>query len=194
MSAAISIGHVCVYCGSSQGKRAEYMAAARDLGRSLAVARIGLVFGGTDVGLMGAVADEVLTHGGEVTGVITEALHGKGIGHRALTRLEVVTDMHARKARMAELADGFVALPGGYGTWEELCEVLTWTQLGVHAKPAVILEVAGFWAPFVAFVAHASSEGFVKAAHRDLLRVAHSPEGVITELRRPLPPLTSKWD
>lgn len=189
----MTLRRVCVFCGSSAGTRAEYVDAATSLGNALADEGIALVYGGTKVGLMGAVADAVLRRGGEVMGIITDELHGAGIGHTTLSSLEIVDDMHARKARMAVLADGFVALPGGFGTWEELCEVVTWNQLGIHSKPVVLFDVAGYWDGFLAFATHAADEGFVRPQHRELLRVATTAEAVIKQLHVAMPPVIPKW-
>ncbi len=155
---------VCVFCGSAPGVRAEYEAATRALGTALGERGIGVVYGGASVGLMGTVADAALAAGGEVVGVIPQALVDREIAHPGLSALHVVGSMHERKARMAELSDVFVALPGGIGTLEELFEVWTWRHLGLHAKPIVLLDTAGFWTGLEAFLAHAEAEGFVKAA------------------------------
>src|SRR6516165_7688223 len=141
---------VCVFCGSSPGANPSYLAMARALGRELAGRGLGLVYGGASVGLMGAVADGALSGGGEVVGVIPGALEAKELAHRGLSCLEVVASMHERKARMAELADGFIALPGGMGTLEEMAEILTWAQLGLHRKACALLDVDGYWEPLVA--------------------------------------------
>jgi uncharacterized protein (TIGR00730 family) len=164
---------VAVFAGSSPGALPEYMAAADLVGRSLAKAGLGLVFGGSRVGLMGALADGALAQGGEVIGVIPGAVFDAEIPHRELTRLEVVGSMHERKARMADLADGFAALPGGLGTLDELFEVLTWRQLGLHAKPIVLVDVAGYWSVLVALLDAQVAAGFVQQASlRDALRVS----------------------
>jgi hypothetical protein len=162
---------LCVFCGSNAGHDPRYRAAAEQLGQLLAERGIELVYGGGNVGLMGAVADACLAAGGTVIGVIPEALVGKEVAgrhvdHRALTRLEVVDSMHTRKARMAELADGFIALPGGFGTFEEFCEILTWGQLCFHAKPIGLLNVNGFYDPLLALFEHAVREGFLRQQNR----------------------------
>ena len=175
------------------GARPAYVAAAHELGTALAREGIRLVYGGGHVGLMGAVADACIEAGGEVHGVITESLRNAEIAHGSITRLEVVSDMHTRKARMLEIADAFVAMPGGFGTLEELFEVVTWTQLGLHAKPLCLYDVAGFFAHLVEFTRHAGAEGFIKPVHLDLLMVAGSADEVLTRLRSPLPPSTPKW-
>lgn len=153
---------VCVYCASSEAVVPRYGAAARAVGRRLAERGLGLVYGGGRVGLMGQVADGALEAGGEVVGVIPERLYALEVGHHGCTRLEVVPTMHDRKARMAELSDAFVALPGGWGTWEELLEVVTWTQLGYHRKPVGVLDLDGYYAGLRALVARAVDEGFVR--------------------------------
>ena len=187
------IRRLCVFCGSSPGTRPEYTEAARALGALLAERGIGLVYGGGRVGLMGTVADAVLAGGGEVVGVIPEALMAREVGHTGLTELHVVRSMHERKALMAELADAFVALPGGFGTWEEFCEVLTWSQLGLHAKPFGLLDVAGYYAPFVALCDHAVAEGFVRPQHRALVLEAGEPGEMLARLEAFRPPVVEKW-
>jgi uncharacterized protein (TIGR00730 family) len=187
------VERVTVFCGSSHGSRPEYTVAARGLGKELAARGIGLVYGGGRVGLMGEVADAALSAGGEVIGVITEGLLAAEIAHPELTRLELTASMHERKARMEALADGFLALPGGFGTWDELCEIVTWGQLGIHRKPVVLLDVAGYWAPFLAAADHAVAEGFVRAAHRAALRVAADPAAAVDLLLTPVATPTPKW-
>lgn len=157
---------VCVFCGANSGTDPVFAATAQALGTALATRGIGLVYGAGSVGLMGIVADAALAAGGEVTGVIPEHLVRMEVGHTSLTTIEVVGTMHERKARMAELADGFIALPGGFGTLDELAEILTWNQLGLIAKPVVLLDVADFFAPLLAWMDDAVSAGFVRAAHR----------------------------
>jgi len=151
------------------------------------------VYGGGKVGLMGAVAEAVLEGGGEVIGVIPDALMAREVGHEGVTQLHVVRSMHERKALMAEMADAFVALPGGFGTWEEFCEVLTWAQLGLHPKPCGLLDVAGYYAPFVALMDHAVAEGFVKPQHRTLVLEAGDPEAMLTLLEEFRPPQVTQW-
>lgn len=184
---------VCVYCGSSHGASPRYAEVARALGTTLAARGIGLVYGGGRVGLMGEVADAALAAGGEVIGVIPDILRGREVDHRGLTELHVVDTMHTRKAKMAELSDGFVALPGGVGTMEELFETWTWTQLGGQDKPLGLLDVDGFYAPLVRFLDHLVDEGFVRPEHRGILQVATSPEEMLARLEswKPLP--TPKW-
>jgi uncharacterized protein (TIGR00730 family) len=174
---------IAVFAGSSMGSRPEFAALAADLGRSLAQAGVGIVYGGASVGLMGVLADAAGAVGGEVIGVIPQLLVDAEIAAEGLARLDVVDSMHTRKARMAELSDAFVALPGGLGTLDELFEILTWRQLRLHAKPIMLLDVGGFWEPLLAFVALQVQDGFVPAAsHAALLRVT-SPGEVLTELR-----------
>ena len=166
---------LCVYCGSSIGARPAYRDAATELGRTLADREIGLVYGGGDVGLMGAVADATLDAGGEAHGVIPESLVDAEVAHGGLTELDVVDSMHARKRRMVDLADGFAALPGGFGTLEELMEVLTWTQLGLHDHPCGLLNVEDYYADLAAFFDHQVTEEFVSPAHRGMLVVEDDP-------------------
>jgi hypothetical protein len=173
---------LCVYCGSNAGARPEYAAAARGLARSLAERGLGLVYGGGNVGLMGILADEALARGCEVIGVIPRALAEREVAHAGITRLEIVESMHERKARMAELADAFLALPGGLGTLEELFEVWTWTQLGFHAKPCGLLDVAGYYAPLVGFLERSVAEGFLRPEHRSALLVGSDADALLDAL------------
>jgi uncharacterized protein (TIGR00730 family) len=170
---------LCVFCGSSPGNDPRYLEAARTMGRTLAARGLGLVYGGGSVGLMGAVADAALGAGGEVIGVIPEVLQIRELAHRSLTTLRVVGSMHERKALMAELSDGFVALPGGMGTLEELSEVLTWAQLGLHARPIGLLDVAAYYQPLVTFFDQAVTAGFLRPAHRQLLLVGEEPAAML---------------
>lgn len=160
---------ICVYCGSSMGASPAYADAARGLARELVDRNIGLVYGGGDVGLMGVIADEVLRLGGEATGVIPKALLDKEVGHRNLTRLHIVKDMHERKALMASLSNGFIAMPGGIGTLEELFEMLTWSQLGFHDKPIGLLNVDGFYDGLITFMEHLVTQRFLKASQASLM-------------------------
>lgn len=178
---------ICVYCGASFGANPVYADAARALAAVLVEHNIGLVYGGGNVGLMGVIADEVLRLGGEATGVIPRALLEREVGHLGLTRQFVVKDMHERKAMMAELSDGFIAMPGGMGTLEELFEMLTWAQLGIHAKPVGVLNVNGFYDGLAAFVAHQREEGFVRAEHAGLMMVETTPEAIVRRLREASP-------
>jgi len=165
---------LAVYCGSATGNDPAFLAEARALGAAIAAAGLGLVYGGASVGLMGAVADAALGGGAEVIGVLPDVLAGKEIVHTGLTRLELVSTMHERKARMAHLADAFLILPGGYGTLEELLEVVTWAQLRLHAKPCILINTAGYWNGLLQFLDTAVVAGFLKQKNRNLLRVAHS--------------------
>ena len=189
---------ICVFCGSSAGHDPRYRTAAEALGRLLADGQIELVYGGGNVGLMGVLADACLDAGGTVIGVIPEALTGKEVAgrhvdHRALTRLEVVDSMHTRKARMAELADGFVALPGGFGTFEEFCEILTWGQLGFHTKPIGLLNVAGFYDPLLALFDRAVAEGFLRAQNRAMALADTDSERLLGAMAAYRPEPVSKW-
>jgi len=161
--------NICVFCGSSVGARPAYVEAARELGRTLAGRRLGIVFGGGKVGLMGVLADAVLAAGGEAIGVIPEALVAREIAHNGLTELRVVHSMHERKTLMADLADAFIALPGGYGTLEEFFEAVTWTQLGIHRKPCGLLNVDGYYDALLALLDRAVSDGFIREANRSLV-------------------------
>jgi len=173
---------VCVFCGSSTGARPAYAAAARRLGELLAKRGLGLVYGGGCIGLMGAIADAVLAKGGEVIGVIPDALMQREIGHRGATRLHVVESMHERKALMADLSDAFIAMPGGYGTLEEICEIVTWSQLGIQVKPCGFLNVEDYWNGFLQFLDHAVDEGFLRLENRNLIQVASEPEEMLKKL------------
>jgi uncharacterized protein (TIGR00730 family) len=174
---------IAVYCGASPGADPVYADAARGLARVLVEHNIALVYGGGRVGLMGTIADEVLRLGGEATGVIPKALVEREVGHAGLTRLFVVKDMHERKAMMSDLADGFIAMPGGMGTLEELFEMVTWAQLGIHAKPIGLLNVNGFWDGLTRFVAWQVEQGFVRPAHAELLLTDADPDALVRRLR-----------
>jgi uncharacterized protein (TIGR00730 family) len=178
------VRRVCVFCGSSSGRLQAYAESAHAFGHAAAKRGVGIVYGGGKVGLMGAVADGALAAGGEVIGVIPEALVARELAHDGLTKLHVVTSLHERKAKMAELADGFVALPGGFGTLDELMEQLTWSQLGLHEKPVGLLEVEGYWRPLVAFTRHATEEGFVREADLASIAVADDAELLLDRLAR----------
>lgn len=184
---------LCVYCGSSEGKRPVYREAAAQLARRLAEQDIMLVYGGASVGLMGAVADTVLEAGGKACGIIPRALLEKEIAHQGLTELHVVGSMHERKMLMAEKSDGFVALPGGFGTLEEIIEVLTWGQLGFHRKPCGLLDVDGYYAPLLAYLDRAVGEGFVSPVHREMLLVDPEPAALLERFRRYRAPEKDKW-
>lgn len=184
---------VCVFCGSNEGSEPGYAEAADELGRRLAEAGVGLVYGGGSVGLMGRIADACMAAGGEVIGVIPVGLFRKEVGHRGLTELVEVASMHERKQLMYDLADGFVALPGGLGTLEELAEVLTWNQLGILAKPVAILDVGGFWDGLVDWLTGAVEAGFVRSQHAASLRVVHQPREVLDVLAAAEVPRLHKW-
>lgn len=189
----MKIRRLCVFCGSRAGTRPEYADAARELGQRMARDGVELVFGGGKVGLMGILADSVLAHGGTAIGIIPRGLLDREVGHTGLTRLEVVQTMHERKARMAELADGFVALPGGYGTYEEICEVVTWAQLGIHYKPCVLIDIAGYWQPLIAQIDAGVREGFVDPAMRSLLLSAGSLDELAERLASFEPASVQRW-
>ena len=184
---------ICVFAGSSPGARPEYALAAQELGRALVARRLGLVYGGARVGLMGAVADTVLAGGGLVTGVIPEKLVTKEIAHDRLTELRVVASMHERKAMMNDLADGFIALPGGWGTLEEFFEVLTWAQLGLHRKPCGLLNAHGYFDQLLSFIDHSVEERFVRSQHRSIVLVASSPGELLRQFDAYVPPVVEKW-
>ena len=189
---------ICVYCGSNAGNQPIYRSEAEKLGRLLAARGIELVYGGGNVGLMGAVADACLEAGGTVVGVIPQALMGKEVAgrpvdHRTLTRLEVVDSMHTRKARMAELAEGFIALPGGFGTFEEFCEILTWGQLGFHAKPMGLLNVNGFYDPLLAMFYRAVADGFLRLQNRAMALADSDIEGLLAAMAAYRAEPVSKW-
>jgi uncharacterized protein (TIGR00730 family) len=184
---------ICVFTGSSEGRRAGYRTAAVALGQTLVARGCGLVYGGARVGLMGAIADAVLEAGGQVIGVIPEALVAREVAHTGLSDLRVVSSMHERKALMADLSDGFIAMPGGWGTLEELFEVLTWGQLGLHRKPCGLLNVDGYFDPLLAFLQHAVDEQFVRAEFGPLLPVAGSPDALLDLFAAFEPPSVRKW-
>jgi uncharacterized protein (TIGR00730 family) len=173
---------ICVYCGSSDRVNEIYLAAARQMGITLAVRGIDLVYGAGRTGMMGAVADGVLEAGGSVIGVLPGIFNTPQLAHPQLTRLELVEDMHQRKARMVELAEAFIALPGGFGTLEELFEVLTWAQIGLHSKPIGLLNTRGYFDPLLHLVEHARLEGFIYAEHRALFTQSEDPEALLSAL------------
>jgi uncharacterized protein (TIGR00730 family) len=182
--------HICVFAGSSSGVRAEYAEAARALGQELVRRDLGLVYGGSSVGLMGAIADAVLEAGGEALGVLPSGLFKREIAHTGLTHLYEVESMHARKALMAELADGFIALPGGYGTCDELFEIITWAQIGIHDKPIGLLDVGNYFHSLLAFIGEAVTDGFIPQGRVDILRAADPAElldRVLAAMRTPTP-------
>jgi uncharacterized protein (TIGR00730 family) len=187
------VNRICVFTGSSPGAKNDYRDAALALAEELVSRDLELVYGGANIGLMGAVADRVLELGGHVIGVIPESLVDMEVAHRALPDLRVVDSMHARKALMAELSSGFIAMPGGIGTLEEIFEVLTWAQLGMHAKPCGVLNAAGYYDGLVAFLRHMVDERFLKEGHRDLLIVEESPKELLDVFARYAPADTRKW-
>jgi uncharacterized protein (TIGR00730 family) len=184
---------LCVFCGSSPGRNPTYLAAAAQLGTLLAERRMGLVYGGAGIGLMGAVADAARSAGGEVIGVIPRALVDLEVAHAGLSDLRVVASMHERKALMAELSDAFIALPGGIGTLEELFEVWTWGQLGSHRKPCALLNVAGFYDRLLGFLDFVVQEAFLRPIHRDMLLVAANPDGLLEKLQGYRAPPETRW-
>lgn len=185
--------NVCVYCASNVGVRGEYAEAARQLARHLASAGVGIVYGGASRGIMGILADEMLEAGGNVVGVIPQALQAREIAHRSLTELHVVNSMHERKAMMAERSDAFVALPGGFGTLEEIVEMLTWAQLQIHDKPCAVLNVQGFFDRLLAYLDHAVAEGFLRPQHRKMLLVARDPGELLQCFETYRAPALRKW-
>ncbi len=184
---------ICVFAGSSVGSEEVYRSAAEELGRTLAERGLGLVYGGARVGLMGVVADTVLASGGDVTGVIPSALVAKEVAHNGLADLRVVASMHERKAVMAELADAFIALPGGWGTLDELFEILTWGQLGLHRKPCGVLNVNGYFDGMLAFVEHSIEQGFVRREHGSMILVSSSPGALLDTFATYQAPVLEKW-
>jgi len=187
------IRRLAVFCGSSPGKRPEYAEAARVFGRLLSERGIGVVYGGSNVGLMAALANEVLDNHGDIIGVIPRMLVEREVAHRELSDLRVVESMHERKALMAELCDGFVALPGGVGTLEEFFEVWTWAQLGVHDKPCGLLNIGGYFDGLLAFIDHAVEERFVREAHRAMVIVEQDPRVLLERFENYEPPRIKKW-
>jgi uncharacterized protein (TIGR00730 family) len=186
------INRICVFCGTNTGARPEYGAAARELGRLLAQEHIELVYGGASVGIMGELADSVQEHGGHVTGIIPQQLMEKEAAHTGIPNLIVVASMHQRKSQMADLSDGFLALPGGIGTLEGFFEILTWGQLGIHAKPSGILNVAGYFDDLSRFLDHAVEQGFLTEAHRDAIMVESEPARLLERVRSYSPPEAEK--
>lgn len=184
---------LCVFTGSKAGVRPSYRSAAVSLGEALVSRGLGLVYGGARVGLMGAIADAVLARGGEVVGVIPERLVAREVAHTGLSDLRVVSSMHERKALMADLSDGFVAMPGGWGTLEELFEVLTWSQLGLHRKPCGLLNIDGYFDPLLAFLRHAAEEGFGPPDVERLVPVACAPAALLERMAAYEPPPVTKW-
>jgi uncharacterized protein (TIGR00730 family) len=187
------IKRLCVFCGSSSGHNPAYANAAERLGRELATAGISLVFGGGRVGLMGALANSVLAAGGRAVGVIPKSLVEKEIAHTSLSELHIVNSMHERKALMADLADAFALLPGGFGSWEEFCEMFTWLQLGIHRKPCAILNVAGYYDSLIMQAARAVSDGFLPASHHESLLIETDPRSLLSRLATAPVVQESKW-
>ena len=184
---------ICVFCGSSPGNHPEYLQVARDTGRLIAQRQLTLVYGGGKVGLMGIIADAVLGQGGQVVGVIPQALVDKELAHTGLTELRVVHSMRERKAMMADLADAFIALPGGYGTLEEFCEIVTWAQLGLHRKPCGLLNVDRFYDPFLSQIDVGVRAGFIREQHRGFIQVGDEPQALLARLLLFEPPAIHKW-
>jgi uncharacterized protein (TIGR00730 family) len=187
------VKRICVYCGSNRGKSAEFLASARTLAGELVQRDIGLVYGGASVGIMGEIADTVLARGGEVIGVMPQALVDKEVSHTGLTELRVVNSMHERKEIMADLAQGFIALPGGLGTMEEIFEVLTWAQLGFHQKPCALLNVKGYYNRLTQFLDHAVAQGFIAETHREMLLVEENPHSLLEIMASYSAPAVDKW-
>jgi hypothetical protein len=187
------IKSICVFCGAASGARPEYAAAASVVGAGIARRGLTLIYGGGNVGLMGTVADATLNAGGRAVGVIPRALVEKEVAHRSLTEMHVVGTMHERKALMAEMADAFLVLPGGFGTLDELCEIVTWAQLGFHRKAVAFLNVAGYYDPFLAFIDHSVQEGFVSSSSRDVLLVDDAPDALLEKLVHYTPPEVNRW-
>ncbi|HCF56908.1 MAG TPA: TIGR00730 family Rossman fold protein [Myxococcales bacterium] len=184
---------ICVFCGSRSGVNPALREQASLFGEVLARKGLTLVFGGGSIGLMGAIADAVLARGGEAIGVIPRGLEAREVAHASLSQLHVVGSMHERKAKMASLADAFVALPGGMGTLDELCEIVTWAQLGIHGKPCGLLNVAGYWNGFLSFLDHAVAEGFLPPEHRRIIQVDDDPERLLDSMSTFVPPQVRKW-
>jgi uncharacterized protein (TIGR00730 family) len=187
------IQRVCVFCGSSKGFRPAYVKAAHDMGKALVRRGTGLVYGGGGVGLMGELADTVMAGGGEVIGAIPHALVAREVAHRSITELVVVRSMHDRKAKMMELADAFVAMPGGYGTFEEFCEVITWAQLGLHQKPCGLLNVEGYYDSLLNLFNRGVDDGFIHPTTRELVVEATDPDVLLDKLAYYKPPIVEKW-
>ena len=187
------IRRLAVFCGSNPGARPEYVEGARALGRLLCQRRVGVVYGGSSVGLMAALAETVLEEGGDIIGVIPKMLVEREVAHRALSDLRIVDSMHERKALMAELSDGFVALPGGIGTLEEFFEIWTWAQLGVHDKPCGLLNIAGYFDPLLEFLDRAVAEKFVRDVHRSMVIVESEPQALLRRFESYVAPKVVKW-
>ena len=188
-----TLRQICVFCGSSNGFREEYRQAAVRLGHLLGERGLGLVYGGGCTGLMGAVADAALEAGAEVIGVIPHSLVAREVAHRGLNDLRMVKSMHERKALMADLSDGFIAMPGAFGTMDEFCEILTWAQLGIHGKPCGLWNLLGYWDLLLEMFAHAEGEGFLKPAHRKLILVEDDPVRLLEGLKTHTAKVEDKW-
>ena len=184
---------LCVFCGSNPGSQKDYLNNAKALGQALVDNKIDLVYGGARIGLMGAVAEAVLEAGGHVTGVIPESLVEKELVHKGLSELHVVKSMHERKALMAELSDGFIAMPGGMGTLEELCEIVTWSQLGFHQKPIGLLNIQGFYSPFLKMMSHMAKEEFMRSEHINGVVHDDTPKDLIAKMQSYEPVIVKKW-
>jgi len=184
---------ICVFCGSSVGVRPAYAEAAAALARHLVKLGVGIVYGGGNVGLMGVLADTAMAGGGEVIGVIPQSLFAKEVGHAGVMDLRIVGSMHERKALMADLADGFIAMPGGWGTFDEFCEILTWAQLGLHRKPCGVLNVEGYYDPLLAMFDHSVAEGFLKAAYRPMVITSTDPEELVAKMQAYRGPALDRW-
>lgn len=188
-----TLKRICVFCGSNPGNDPAYLEAAQTLGAAIVTRGYELVYGGAEVGLMGTVADAALEAGGRVVGVMPKALVDKEIGHKGLSEQHIVSSMHERKALMADLSDGFIALPGGVGTLEEIFEIWTWAQLGHHDKPLAFMNVLGFYDPLCAFLDHQSSEGFVRKGHRDMAIFSKDAEEILQAFENYDAPKLQKW-
>ncbi len=188
-----AVKRICVFCGSNVGARPEYRRAAEELGRTMVERKIGLVYGGGNIGLMGVVADTVLAGGGNVQGVIPRALVAREVAHAGLSKLHIVESMHERKQLMADLSDGFIAMPGGYGTFEEFCEAVTWSQLGIHKKPCGLLNVEGYFDQLIGLFDHAVRERFLHPDNRALVLEARTPAELLDKLAAWTPRAVEKW-
>lgn len=184
---------ICVFCGSNNGANPVYLDAAERVGAFLAAQNIELVYGGGRVGLMGRIADACLANGGKVIGAIPQSLAAKEVAHQGLTELHIVGSMHERKALMAELADGFIALPGGFGTFEEFCEIVTWAQLGIHSKPCALFNVNGFYDNLIAMIDFSASQNFIREEHRKLVLIESEIEKLYELMKNFSPPVIEKW-
>lgn len=189
----VALRRVCVFCGSSPGHGPSFLDSADRLGRAIARRGWEIVYGGAHVGLMGRVADAALAEGGRVIGVIPRSMVEREIAHTGLSELHVVTSMHERKAMMEQLSDGFVALPGGMGTFEEICEIFTWGQLGLHTKPCALMNVGGYYDPFLQMLDQAVSAGFLRPAYRDMVLVDDDPDRLLSRFASYEPPMVEKW-